>query len=65
MKETEKFMTYLKRIRFTFSDMVTTMDDIVCDAEIDCENGSITNEELRIIRGLANYLERENIEEEK
>ena len=64
MKQTEVFLWYLKRIRFTFSKMVTEMDEIVCDAVIDCEKGSITNEQLNIIRGMADYLERATIEEE-
>ena len=60
MKQTEKFMQYLTRIGFTFTEMVTEMDEIVCDAVIDCENGSITNEQLKIIRGMADYLEEHN-----
>ena len=65
MKQTEEFMQYLKRIGFTFTKMITEMDEIVCDAAIDCEKGSITNEQLNIIRGMADYLERATTEEEK
>ena len=64
MKQTEEFMQYLKRIGFTFTKMITEMDEIVCDAVIDCEKGSITNEQLNIIRGMADYLERATSEEE-
>ena len=65
MKQTEEFMQYLKRIGFTFTKMITEMDEIVCDAVNDCEKGSITNEQLNIIRGMVYYLERATTEENK
>ena len=40
--------------------MVDAIDAIVCDAEVDYEKGNITDEQLNLIRKIADYLENVN-----
>lgn len=68
IKQLHKGNEYLIKLGIAFSKMVDAIDTIVCDAEVDYEKGNITDEQLNLIRKIADYLENvnyRNSEEEK
>ena len=68
IKQLHKGNEYLIKFGVAFSKMVNAIDAIVCDAEVDYEKGNITDEQLNLIRKIADYLENvnyRNSEEEK
>ena len=60
IKQLHKGNEYLIKFGVEFSKMVDAIDAIVCDAEVDYEKGNITDEQLNLIRKIADYLENVN-----